>query len=352
MWKNVLWGFLLLLVLGAIIFALGPRPVVDLTIRPLKLPPLTALDVYLKKQESQHKDLRPGVEQEIIWADATKKQQTPISIVFLHGYSASRREVSPICENLAKHLKANLFFTRLTGHGSSGEALAQASVNDWLNDGIEALAIGQKLGQKVIVVASSTGATLGTWLALRPEAKQVLAFVMLSPNFGPKDKRSAVLLWPWGEHIVRLVKGPRRSWEPANVEQGKYWTTSYPIKALLPMMALVDLVNKQDFSSIKAPNLWIYSPHDQVLDTTLIAKHFPALGSTTKKLVALKVKNKYSNHILAGDIVAPENTATLYKHVLDFLHPLLPILPVETKTETKTETKSNAKVAAPSPTRP
>ena len=77
------------------------------------------LDAYLKQTEARFTDLRPNNEKLIVWADPSKKAKTPLSIIYLHGFSACRLEVAPLCDIVAHDLGANLFYTRLSGHGRS-----------------------------------------------------------------------------------------------------------------------------------------------------------------------------------------------------------------------------------------
>ena len=104
--------------------------------------------------------IRDGLEKEIVWADPMIHAKTPISIVYIHGFSASKGEVRPLADEIADQLDANLFYTRLTGHGQDGAAMTQGSVNAWINDYEEALAIGRAIGDKVVVIATSTGGSL------------------------------------------------------------------------------------------------------------------------------------------------------------------------------------------------
>lgn len=67
-----------------------------------------------------------------------------LNLVYLHGISATRQETAALAEIVAKRLEANLFYTRLTGHGRTGEALLDGSVRAWFNDTVEAFDIGQR----------------------------------------------------------------------------------------------------------------------------------------------------------------------------------------------------------------
>ncbi|MEJ2746635.1 MAG: alpha/beta fold hydrolase, partial [Anaerolineae bacterium] len=215
-------GFVLaFIVFIIVVFLAGPRVKVDTTLRPLTLPP--DLDQYLAEAEARFDDIVPQAEKTIIWA-GEPGQKTNLSIVYLHGFSATRQETAPLSDKLAAALGANLFYTRFTGHGRTGPALGQATVNDWLNDTIEALEIGRRIGEKVIIIGVSTGGTAATWLATQPHLDDVLALILISPNFAPADSHSEILTWPWGEQIARLVLGSESEWEPVNELHGLYWT--------------------------------------------------------------------------------------------------------------------------------
>jgi esterase/lipase len=298
------------------LFFLGPTAKIDPRVKQVILP--EDLDHYLQQTEARFSDIVPGAEKTIIWANAAKTR-TPLSIVYLHGYSATRQETAPLSDQIAARLGANLLYTRLTGHGRSGSALAEASVHDWLNDAAEALAIGARLGEKVIVIGTSTGGTLATWLAQQPHTEAVLAYVLISPNYGPKEVMSGLLTWPWGEQLAALVVGPEFSWTPANEQQARYWTCRYPSKALVTMMALVKFVRESRLENIRTPTLVIYSPHDAVINVQKVEQAYARIGSHIKEITPITHHVNDLNHVLAGDILAPGNTALVAKQIEDFV---------------------------------
>ena len=109
--------------------------------------------------ESQITDIRPGLEKSIIWAGAPH-QRTRYAIVYIHGFSASKEELRPVPDRIAVALGANIFYTRLTGHGRTAEAMREASVAAWMQDLAETFQIGSMIGDKVIIISCSTGGTL------------------------------------------------------------------------------------------------------------------------------------------------------------------------------------------------
>ena len=186
--KYGLIGFLTL----AAGYGLGPRIGLDENIRQPSLP--ADLVRYLNEGESRLGDITPGTEKAIVWANKDERGPTAYAIVYLHGFSASRQEIAPVCDIVAEALGANLFYTRLRGHGRSSDAMAGLSVNELLNDAVEALEIGKRLGNEVVLIGTSTGGALATWLAASEKSGRIAALVLLSPNFGPKRKESELLL--------------------------------------------------------------------------------------------------------------------------------------------------------------
>lgn len=311
--------FLAVPALLAMLLAIGPRPLVEAPSASTELP--TDLDSHLRSREARFSDITPGAEKQIRWAHADRRQ-TDLAIIYLHGFSATRQETAPLSDLLGAHLQANVFHTRLRGHGRSGAAMAEASAGDWLADAREALGIGQRLGRRVLVIGTSTGATLASWLAVQHADAPVLAYVLISPNFAPKDPAATVLTWPWASYWTPLLLGPEHQWQPHNEAQARYWSHRYPVQALLPMMALVKYVRAQPLEQVQAPLLVVYSREDQVVSAPAIEAAFARFGSPQKKLLALTDTQDPSHHVLAGDILSPRDTPRVQAAILDFIAPL------------------------------
>ncbi len=310
----------LLALLLAVLFLAGPRIKIDETLHPVTLP--AQLDSYLPSSEAHFRDLTPGSEKKIIWA-GKQGRQTPVALVYLHGFSATRQEVSPLCEHLAQQMGANLFLTRFKGHGRPGPALAEATVNDWLNDTHEALLLGRRLGKKTVLVAVSTGASLATWAAVQQKYPELAALILISPNYGLANPQGQMLGWPWGAQLAKLLLGPERIWQPANAEEARFWTWRYPVQALMPMMGVVQLVQAQNLQKITVPTLLIYAPRDTVVSPLAIERAFSRLGSAQKELWAFKQAEDPSQHILAGQIKSPQATPLVQAKIQAFLRRVL-----------------------------
>jgi esterase/lipase len=277
----------------------------------------TAVEHWVNRAESRHDDIVPGTAARVIWADPYAPRRTDVAIVHLHGFAASRQETAPLVERLARGWDANAYEARLTGHGRDGAALAAADAEDWLGDALEALAIGRALGDQVLIVGSSTGATLAAWLATRADQEAVLGYVLLAPNLGPRDWRSEWLLLPGARTWVRWVVGPSYRFAPVNERHQRYWTRPYPSEALVSMMRLVDFVRDRDFSRVRRPVLTLYSQRDQVVRARAIEAWHERLGAPRKQLEAIATGDP-ARHVLAGEILSPTTTADVIAIVRDF----------------------------------
>jgi len=300
------------------VFVLGPRVHLEDGWTEPTLP--VDLDVYLADSERGVRALREGDAKGIVWSDPEAPSVTPLSIVYLHGFSADRHEVEPLVSEVAADLGANVFFTRLAGHGQDGAAMGEATAEEWLDDTAEAIAIGGRIGERVVLMGTSTGGTLALWAAARPEAKdRVAALVLISPNLGLQDPAAPILLWPWGGLVGRLVVGPERCFEPHSPEEARHWTTCYPPRALLPMMAVVRRARTLDDASIEAPTLVIYSESDQVVDPDQTLEVMPRVTASPAALYEVEGAEDRGQHVIAGAIMSPGATERVRARIRDFL---------------------------------
>lgn len=257
--KKVLLIFGLVVLIGAIAYISGPSPsdpVFSKTMPTVPKEP-SALEQYIALNESKHK-LKPDNEARIVWTDSSK-HKTEYAIVYLHGFSASQMEGDPIHKRFAKQFGANLFLARLADHGiDTTESLLQFTADRFWESSKEALAIGKAIGDKVILMSTSTGGTTALMLAAEyPD--DVFALINMSPNIAINDPAAFLLNDPWGLQIARLVMGSNyREWVPDS-ERAKYWNSKYRLESLIQLEELVESsMSKETFSKVKQPSLTLY----------------------------------------------------------------------------------------------
>jgi esterase/lipase len=85
------------------------------------------------------------------------------------------------------------------------------------------------------------------------------------------------------------------------------------------MMGLVKFVRDSDLESIKKPVLVIYSPNDQVVNSEEVERGYARIGSDIKEIQPIADSGNPENHVLAGDILAPNNTEAVKNLILDFI---------------------------------
>jgi len=303
-----------------LVFVFGQREPVRLSIGHDKIVIGDDIDAYLAMREGQFDDIIDGVEKQVIWAGEANVK-TPLSIIYLHGFTASSKEIRPVPDWVAAALGANLYFTRFTGHGRQPSAMAGATVGRWMDDVGEAIKIGKQIGETVIIVATSTGGTLAAAAALDKAAMENIGgIIFVSPNFAINSRAANLLTWPFARQWVPLVIGTEQKGNPRNDLHARYWMMTYPTTALMPMAAIVAAVDRESYDDVDIPALFYYSRQDQVVAPEKTAAFALSWGGESKTVIAsLTVDDDKFSHIIAGDIVSPNQTASAVDHMLAWI---------------------------------
>lgn len=317
--------FQVLLVISAVlvvIVVIGPRPDTRVAVRFDPAAIGDDVEAYLEKREAGIANLKPGAEKEIIWNDASSRDRTALAIVYIHGFSATKMEIRPVPDQIANATGSNVFYTRLTGHGRDGPAMAEPKLNDWVDDVAEAIAIGERIGDRILLIGTSTGASLITLAAANPKAvAKVKGAVLLSPNYAIRGASIGLMNMPWGEQLLPPLLGRERSFEPHNAQQAKWWTTSYPLRSVFAMGALLKVVSQIDYSTVTLPALFLVSPDDRVIIPQEARDVFEMWGGP-KKLVEITDAEDPSSHVIAGDILSPSTTPKVTGEILTWVETL------------------------------
>ncbi|MBT8404182.1 MAG: alpha/beta fold hydrolase, partial [Gemmatimonadetes bacterium] len=245
---------------------------------------------------------------------------TPLSFVYIHGYTAGRQELAPMVDSLAERFGANVFYARLTGHGRTADAMRQASLQAWTRDVREAIALGSRIGERVVLIGTSNGGALAAWAAGLGEFDDVLAAtILVSPNLGPRDWRGGLLDGPWGLPLTRWIVGDYYIYEARNPRHEAAWMTRSAVEGLPHMTASVRLARAVVDDSLTAPVQVHYSTADQVVSPERIAEWVTELRAPRTEVVVYGEIEDPGNHVLAGEILAPSNTAGVLDSITAFL---------------------------------
>ncbi len=276
------------------------------------------IDSHLAQTEAQVPGLRKGCEKRVIWAQSPG-MKAPFTLLYIHGFSASPEELRPLPDLVAQDLGANIHFTRLTGHGQDGPAMATASFADWQRDVAEAVEIAQIIGDEIVLMGCSTGCTMATLALTNGVAAKAAIFI--SPNFGLRNRIAQMVLdAPAVKHWGKYVAGRTRSFEPISEKHTAYWTTSYPTEAVHPMGEAVRAVRKADLSQVTAPGFFSINEADTVVHPNEARKVAARWGgSVTIDIITPGPGDDPGGHVMAGDVFSPGQTAPLARRISAWL---------------------------------
>ena len=328
MFKKKWWLITLLVIV--IVYLMGPKPTDPAYAAPMPTVPATAdsLQEYVRLNEAAH-HLKPDNQARIIWANDSAKTKTPYSLVYLHGFSASQAEGDPVHRNLARRFGCNLYLSRLAEHGiDTADQLVNLTSDKYWESAKQALAIGQQIGHKVILVGTSTGGTLA--LKLAAQYPDIHALVLMSPNIAINDPNAWILNNPWGLQIARLVKGS--NYNDASDTRDiyrQYWNYHYRLEAAVNLEELLETsMEKSTFQQVKQPTLLLYYFKDEVHQDSVVKvkaalKMFEELGTPTAQKRATAMPNT-GNHVI-GSYIKSHDVAGVEKEIARFLQETLKI---------------------------
>ncbi len=303
-----LLGIFLLLIL---LFLLGPKmnfPEYNASLPTIPWS-LDEIETQITERDKTTPNLKPNNQGRIVWADSIKK--TPYALVYLHGYSASPMEGDPVHLNFAKRYGCNLYVPRLSQHGiKDQETFKTLTPKDLIADAKEALAIGKKLGGKVILMSCSTGSTLSIYLATEhPEL--VHSMIMYSPNLNLADPTAALLTKPWGLSIARKVIGEHRELTSLiGTKKEQYTTCKYRVEGLICLKTLLEETMTDDrFKEVTQPYFIGYyykneKEKDNIIDIDRI-KDFDRLTSSNPSAKQVVAFPDAGTHVLPSDLYNP-----------------------------------------------
>lgn len=250
---------------------------------------LDEIEQYIFENTDIDNNIKPGNESQLIWADSIK-QKTKYAVVYLHGFSASPEEGAPTHREFAKRYGCNLYIPRLDQHGLiESETMLNFTAEGYIQSAKEAIAIGNQLGDSLIVMSCSTGSTAALYLAsVFPE---IHSLILYSPNIDLFDSRSAVITMPWGLQLMRMINGGDYHTWKASEEAQKYWHTSYRIESTVQLKAMVEATMiEETFNKINQPIFMGYyykneEEQDYAVSVPRMLEMFDQLGTSSDKKV-------------------------------------------------------------------
>jgi len=289
--KRILTALSIIVVALAIAYFSGPtfpKPVYN---KNLPVIPMQTADAeaYIRKKEANLK-IKPDNESRIIWANDSLKNKTAYCLLYLHGFSASWFEGEPVHRDFAARYRMNLYIPLLATHGiDTTDCLLNMTPDRLYESAKQALVLAQSLGEKVILMSTSTGGTLS--LKLAADFPQLIeALILYSPNIAINDPAAFLVSKPWGLQLARFVKkGNYRISKPDHPEEEQYWQCKQRLESAVYLQQLVETtMTKETFSKVNKPTFLAYyykdkKHQDGVVRVDAMLKMFDQLGTPSDK---------------------------------------------------------------------
>jgi pimeloyl-ACP methyl ester carboxylesterase len=264
---------------------------------------------FVEEEPFRYPKLRQEAATEIIWADSVGKK-TPYALVYIHGFTASKGEGDPVHRRIAQEFGMNAFLARLPQHGLDDQDAFMALTPDaMIASAAQAIKAASLLGEKVIVMATSTGATLA--LIQAAQGADIEALVLYSPLIDFFDNRMDVFSLPRGRILAEQIIGGKymQKAESEKPLANKVWYTTYHINGLEALAALVEHSMKPAlFSKVKQPVFLGYyykdeQNQDQTVSVSAMLEMFDALG-TTKQNRLKKAYPEAGAHVISSTLTS------------------------------------------------
>lgn len=286
------------------------------------------LEEWLKNREDSLDDLKKNNRAGIVWRDSYNKKSTKYSLVYLHGFTAGPEEGYPVHKNVAQKLGMNLFKGRLPAHGRKHvDAMAHLTSEEMIESAVESLAIGQRLGNKVILMGTSTGGSLALYLAAH--YSNIAGLVLYSPLIDFSDLHTKMLTKSWGRRATKyFLKGRYLSKKKTeNTEEHRIWNQTYRVEGTIALGTLVKVtMTRKTFREIKQPIFlgYYYKDRDSQ-DDTVSVEAIHDMFRQIKTANSQKRRIAYPNagsHVICSDVTS-NSYREVEKETIEFLKDVL-----------------------------
>lgn len=265
-------------------------------------------DYYTAKlQESKANGVRPHNEEKLLkFADKTK-----ISLLYIHGYGASRGEGEFVLDTIATKLKYNTYYLRLPGHGTNIDDHKNTEYNHILDTAIEAAHMTKLLGDKLVIIGTSMGGTIATYIAAQhPDIPD--AVILVSPFYKFANPIGNALFFRPFFRTVLLFTTYRERHDPyddPNDNWTMYWYAKNYWASLHSLLDLADLIaHDSTYQKVSCPVLLLYFYKDEQhkdtaaqIDAMLHA--YSTFNNGTPNPLSQKVVIENGDHVLLSKYV-------------------------------------------------
>ncbi len=294
---------------------------------------LIELEQLITDSELAVANIKRDNEARIVWFDG-KPARTSCSIVYLHGFTASQGEGYPIHGDIARRYGCNLYLSRLFGHGiDDKDAFRDMTMDRLISSAIYAYAVGRKIGEDVILMGTSTGASLAMFIAsLFSEVKGIIAY---SPLIDFHEIKARLIRSPYFRFLLTQLirfKYIHKS-NNSTPKEEQYWYTDYHINGLIALNEFIQTyMQSETYQKVTQPFFLGYYYRDKKeQDPTVSVKKmmsmYHLLGTSQDRKKMINFRNAHAH------VIGSEYTSDTYYEVrsetINFIEEILHLSPLQ-----------------------
>ena len=262
------------------------------------------IDAYLEQKESEVSDIYPNAEKTVLWNNSNKNK-TKYSIVFIHGFTTTGYQSKEFLNKLSSKLDANLFMTRLSGHGVPYEGTKQMQIDKIMYDVSEAIIIGEKIGENVILVGHSLGGAL-SMLAADDEvlSKKIETLVLFAPgnsgfsSFAFTNTLISSLVDRTGSLCWLIDCNPRSFMElPDDEKWENYFATDFDTNIFYQIARIPFATDSISYDTISTSALVFYDENDRLVNASKLKSNFKKWAAKNKIISVETLKTDRGRHM-------------------------------------------------------
>ncbi|HOJ77933.1 MAG TPA: alpha/beta fold hydrolase [Bacillota bacterium] len=208
-------------------------------------------------------------------------QRADTAVLLIHGWTGCPFEMNELGQYLYQK-GSNVFGVRLAGHGTNVQDFAKYGREDWKASVVDGLKIVSLLGEQVIVVGESMGASLATLIAVEYSAL-IAKLVLCAPCFRIRDWKAEFATF---KLVQRLIPEVDFGESPEQVRG--YWYSKVPIGGVAELIRVVRQARKTG-SKIKTPILVIQSLTDKMVKPEGAVAYYRSLKQLSESEKHLKI---------------------------------------------------------------
>ena len=207
---------------------------------------------------------------------------------------------------IADSLNANVFFTRLSGHGASYEGLDKLTAENLLRDTAEAVEIGSRIGNKVILIGHSLGGALSTLVSADANLqKKIHGLVLFAPGNSGVTRMISFMAFA-ALFLNKIENDPVEEFQlPANQNWDEHFFTTLDTSVFFEASKIIMATDEVDYQSITMPLIVFYDENDIIVNDGKLRKNYEKWGGLKELHKVEASKSDPTRHMFPSSYINP-----------------------------------------------